>query len=119
MSKKQITIIMPKGFMNVEITTNNHLVADTNDGANWDTLKFPLPYGEWSIHSTEGKKVILNNNIRPAPVKCETDAVDFELWTQGGDCEWQLNDEDDWYKYPDTDTRITTEELYQIFKQNN
>ena len=63
--KTFIDIELPKNFMNVGITNNNELVADTNDSANWDSLKFPLPKGKWRIHSykakvdTENKKTIL------------------------------------------------------------
>ncbi len=60
----QIEITMPKGYMNVGITTDNFLVADTNDSANWDTLKFPLPEGKWSIYSNKNpKKLILQKNV--------------------------------------------------------
>ena len=56
---KKIQIELPKGFMNVAVTLNNHLVADTNNSANWDTLKFPLPKGKWSIYNIVGKVVML------------------------------------------------------------
>ena len=55
----KIEIEMPHGFMNVGITTNNMLIADTNDRSNWDTLKFPLPDGKWRVYSAKGKKVVL------------------------------------------------------------
>lgn len=42
-------------------------------------------------------------------------AIKFSLWQQQGDCEWTLNDEDDWYKYPNFDYRINTEQLFNIF----
>jgi len=45
--------------MNTGISTCNHFIADTNDSANWDTLKFPLPKGKWSIQSIKGKMVTL------------------------------------------------------------
>jgi len=60
--RKLIEIELPKGFMNVGITTSNYLIADTNDSGNWDTLKFPLPKGEWEIYKYTGdsnKDVIL------------------------------------------------------------
>lgn len=57
--KEAIEIELPKGFMNSEITLKNNLIADTNDSSNWDTLKFPLPEGEWSIYSKKGKIVTL------------------------------------------------------------
>ncbi len=53
--KTFINIELPKNFMNVGITKNNELVADTNNSAEWDTLKFPLPKGSWRIHSYEAK----------------------------------------------------------------
>lgn len=59
--KKEIEITLPKNFMNVGITTDNYLVADTNDSKNWDTLRFPLPKGNWSIASKHHEKVILRN----------------------------------------------------------
>ena len=63
--KTQIEIKKPKGFMNCGVTTCNHFVADINDEANWDTLKFPLPKGKWSIHSYKKNNsvVVLQNNL--------------------------------------------------------
>lgn len=63
---KILIIEMPKGYRNIAVTLSNHLVADTNDSTNWDTLKFPLPKGKWSIYSTITKKdkatIILQDN---------------------------------------------------------
>ena len=61
---KSIKIELPKGFMNIAVTTDNHFIADTNDSENWDTLKFPLPEGTWVIQSVEGKKVVLIEKIK-------------------------------------------------------
>ena len=62
--KKFIEIRIPKGFMNCGVTINNNFIADTNDSANWDTLKFPLPKGKWSIHSYKDSNiVVLQNNL--------------------------------------------------------
>jgi hypothetical protein len=54
-------IELPKGFMNVGVTTCNHLTADTNNSMNWDTLKFPLPKPifKWQIHSySKNNKIV-------------------------------------------------------------
>lgn len=56
----RLSIELPKGYMNVAVTECNNLVADTNDSQNWDTLKFPLPSGTWSLFSIKGKEVILH-----------------------------------------------------------
>jgi len=62
--KKFIEIKIPKGFMNCDVTINNNFIADTNDSENWDTLKFPLPKGKWSIHSYKDNTiVVLQNNL--------------------------------------------------------
>ena len=61
---KKIKVIIPKGFVNVSLTNNNYLVADTNDSANWDMISFPLPKGKWSIFKIAGKEVILVENRR-------------------------------------------------------
>lgn len=53
-----LDIEIPKGFMNVAVS-GKFLVADTNDSANWDTLKFPLPEGKWKVQYKEGKLVRL------------------------------------------------------------
>ena len=45
---------LPKGFRNVSVTTDNKIVADTNDSANWDKISVPLPKGKWSIQSFFG-----------------------------------------------------------------
>lgn len=60
-NRNMIEIEIPEGFMNVGITDDNNLIADTNDSANWDTLKFPLPKGKWVIYKTEKKKINLRN----------------------------------------------------------
>ena len=52
---KTITIKLPKGFMNASVTLDNHLTADTNDSANWDTFKVLLPKGKWKIKFIETK----------------------------------------------------------------
>lgn len=38
-----IDVEYPNGWSNCAVTNSNHFIADTNDGSNWDTLKFPLP----------------------------------------------------------------------------
>ena len=58
---KKITIILPKGYYNSAVTTDNNFVSDTNDSDNWDILRFPLPKGKWSIFSVKGKSVILTS----------------------------------------------------------
>jgi len=50
MKEEELIIKVPKGYYNWAITTDNHFIADTNNSANWDDLKFPLPEGNWSIH---------------------------------------------------------------------
>ena len=45
--------------MNTAITTDNFFIADTNNSTNWDTLKFPLPEGNWSIFNVSNNKVTL------------------------------------------------------------
>ena len=54
-----LTIEIPKGFMNTGISICNHFIADTNDSSNWDTIKFPLPKGKWSIQNIDGKIITL------------------------------------------------------------
>jgi len=61
--KQKIEIILPKGYMNTSVTTDNYFISDTNDSANWDKLKFPLPEGIWSIYSIEDKIITLIKNI--------------------------------------------------------
>lgn len=53
---KTIDVEIPIGFMNCGISTCNNFIADTNDGANWDTLKFPLPKPKykWNIKCYKG-----------------------------------------------------------------
>jgi hypothetical protein len=62
MNPREIDVKLPRGFMNVGIGTDNSLVADTNDSANWDTIKFPLPDvdGVWEIKS---KTYSFDNNV--------------------------------------------------------
>lgn len=58
---KTIEVEIPIRFMNCGISVCNHFIADTNDGGNWDTLKFPLPEPQyrWNIKSY---KVDINNS---------------------------------------------------------
>ena len=56
---KTLLVKIPKGFMNTAVTSDNHFIADTNDSANWNTLKFPLPKGRWSIMSIYKQDVLL------------------------------------------------------------
>ena len=55
-STKTIEVEIPKGFMNCGVSTCNHFVSDTNNSANWDTLKFPLPKAKykWIIKCYRG-----------------------------------------------------------------
>lgn len=55
-----LNIEIPKNFYNIAVSENNHLIADTNDSVNWDTIKIPLPKGKWYILSIEGKNVFLH-----------------------------------------------------------
>ncbi len=57
--KKQyntIDVFYPNGWANCGVTINNFFIADTNDSANWDTIKFPLPKPKykWQIKSYGG-----------------------------------------------------------------
>lgn len=55
----KIELELPKNFMNVGISIDNYLFADTNDSKDWDTLKFPLPKGKWGLWNQKGKIVTL------------------------------------------------------------
>lgn len=64
MKAEELTIKLPKGFMNCGVTTDNHFIADTNDSQNWDTLKFPLPKGEWSIKTNNGDGSVVLSKLK-------------------------------------------------------
>ena len=53
---KIIDIVIPIGFMNCGVSTCNNFIADTNNSAKWDTLKFPLPKPKykWNIKCYKG-----------------------------------------------------------------
>lgn len=59
--KMTIRIEIPRGYINLAVTTCNHLVGDTNNSDAWDWFKFPLPQGHWSILSINDKMVTLQN----------------------------------------------------------
>ena len=61
---RPIRPLFPKGFMNVCVSVDNNLVADTNDSKKWDTLQFPLPKGKWSIKKYLGKCIVGLANCR-------------------------------------------------------
>lgn len=46
----------PSDFMNIGITTDGYFIADTNNSADWRTIKFKLPKGK-------GNWVLFNQNI--------------------------------------------------------
>lgn len=60
---KTINVEYPNGWSNCGITTDNHFIADTNNSANWDTLKFPLPKPKykWNIKCYGGTLGRKNN----------------------------------------------------------
>lgn len=67
----EIDVIIPKGFMNVGVARNKDekfpiLIADTNDSANWDELRIPLPPGDWVIgkYHEDGKTITLRHYAR-------------------------------------------------------
>jgi hypothetical protein len=60
---KTIEVKLPYGFMNCGITKDNHFIANTNDSSNYDTIKFPLPKGEWDVKNYKtGDIVVLIDN---------------------------------------------------------
>jgi len=63
-----LEIKLPVGFMNAGVSVNNFFTADTNDSKNWDTIKFPLPKGNWVIKSVKENIVTLVNEA-PLPVQ--------------------------------------------------
>ena len=56
---KTIQITLPKGFMNAAITIDNFLIADNNISEGFNTLKFQLPKGKWSISYATPRMIIL------------------------------------------------------------
>ena len=61
--RKTVDIEIPKGFYNVAISSGV-LVADTNDSQNWDTIRLPLPRGNWRLKKKIGKKLTLVKHAR-------------------------------------------------------
>lgn len=59
---KTIEVEIPIGFMNCGISVCNHFIADTNDGSNWNTLKFPLPEPQYKWNIKSYKEDINNSN---------------------------------------------------------
>lgn len=78
-----LEIKLPVGFMNAGVSVNNFFTADTNDSKNWDTIKFPLPKGNWVIKSVKENIVTLVNEA-PLPVQPEQEPVGTvkDLFTQ-------------------------------------
>ena len=67
--KRTLNVEIPKGFYNCGVTTCNHFIADTNDSANWKTLKFPLPKPigkRWEI----SRQDIVNNDKTVVELVC-------------------------------------------------
>ncbi len=59
--ERTLNIIIPDGFMNCVITLNNEFIADTNNSAEWDFLKFPLPKpkGRWKIKQYKDPNTVI------------------------------------------------------------
>lgn len=51
--EEKLIVKLPKGYMNVGISTCNKLIADTNDSSNWHEIYFTLPNGKWSIENID------------------------------------------------------------------
>ena len=64
-SKNSIEVEIPIGFMNCGVSTCNNFIADTNNSAKWDTLKFPLPKPKykWNISHYKNKGDKLQKKI--------------------------------------------------------
>lgn len=61
-----LEITIPKNYFNIGTTKKcNCIFGDTNDSANWDRFRFPLPKpkGEWRISNKIGKTVYLKDYI--------------------------------------------------------
>lgn len=56
---RNLKIVLPDGFMNVVVTKDNRLTANTNNSAKWDILSFPLPDGDWKIKNHNKKHLTL------------------------------------------------------------
>lgn len=54
-----IQLKIPEGMVNVAVTKNNFLIANTNNSRDWKYYKRKLPKGEWSIYSVENNNVSL------------------------------------------------------------
>jgi len=55
-----ISVTLPQGAMNIAVSIDNHLIADSNDSANWKVFRLPLPPGKWTIANITGPLVILS-----------------------------------------------------------
>jgi len=78
-SPSEIVVKVPRGYMNIGVSTSGRLIADMNDSQNWDVLSFPLPSGAWRIKKVEGQTVILCKGFRtpnPANLARESASVD-------------------------------------------
>ena len=51
-----IVVELPRGFMNCCVSVDGDFVADNNNSADFDRIKFPLPEGKWGIFSTDIRK---------------------------------------------------------------
>lgn len=78
-------IFLPKGFMNTCITTNNYFIADTNNSAFYERIKFPLPEGKWVIKSANEysatNQVVIKKVLNPTPPynSIEEKECDYEI----------------------------------------
>ena len=59
---KVLKLKLPKGFMNVAVTTSGNITANNNDSANWNDLIFPLTKGQWKVKSVKDTNVVLERN---------------------------------------------------------
>lgn len=57
----------------------------------------------------------INDSIEESMAITKDIAIKFSLWQQQGNCEWILNDEDEWYIPYNPHVRINTEQLFNIF----
>jgi hypothetical protein len=58
-TRKQITVAVPENTTNIQVSLDNHLVGEVNEGLEVRYIRYPLPGGGWKITNIHGNSVSL------------------------------------------------------------
>lgn len=94
-----------------EVALNNNIISHDR------YVKCAIEFAKLKV--TEALQCV-SENVKQEYIKISKEAkeiaIDFTLWQITADCDWMLNDKDDWeHIFDKTKDNITTEELFKEY----